>query len=146
MTAPKEMPRSVPRRTTSGARRVVGAAGTGALAVAGAGAAGSVALGPHASASPTAPPAARRTNSRRGGDDVPMLVNLLATRRRYGLALGCAPAETQHTWNRAVAQPLPPVLVESGPCQEVVLLGDDADVTRFPIPRWNALDGGHYLT
>src|SRR5690348_2606672 len=81
-----------------------------------------------------------------GGQDVPILVNLLATRRRYGLALGCTPAETQHVWNRSVAQPLPPVLVESGPCQEVVLLGDDADLLRYPIPRWNALDGGHYLT
>jgi UbiD family decarboxylase len=77
---------------------------------------------------------------------VPILVNLLATRRRYALALGCAPSEVQHAWNRAVPQPLPPGLVESGPCQEIVLLGDEADVTRFPIPRWNDLDGGHYLT
>jgi 2,5-furandicarboxylate decarboxylase 1 len=83
---------------------------------------------------------------RPGGQDVPILVNLLATRRRYGLALGCAPNEVQHEWNRRAAQPLPPVLVEQGPCQEVVLLGDDADVTRFPAPIWNALDGGRYLT
>ncbi len=81
-----------------------------------------------------------------GGQDIPILVNLLATRRRYGLALGCAPDQAQHEWNRRVARPLPPVLVERGPCQEVVLRGDDADLTRFPVPTWNALDGGPYLT
>jgi 2,5-furandicarboxylate decarboxylase 1 len=83
---------------------------------------------------------------RPGGSDVPILVNLLATRRRYGLALGCAPNEAQHEWNRRAAQPLPPELVERGPCQEVVLLGDEADLARFPAPVWNALDGGPYLT
>src|SRR5947209_2420088 len=30
---------------------------------------------------------------RPGGQDVPILVNLLATRRRYGLALGCTPGK-----------------------------------------------------
>ncbi len=83
---------------------------------------------------------------RPGGYDVPIVVNVLATRRRYGLALGCAPDETQHEWNRRTARPLPPVLVESGPCQEVVRLGDEADLTCFPAPTWSALDGGPYLT
>src|SRR5579883_2427380 len=83
---------------------------------------------------------------RPGGYDVPIVVNVLATRRRYGLALGCAPDETQHEWNRRTARPLPPVLVESGPCQEVMRLGDEADLTCFPAPTWNALDGGPYLT
>jgi UbiD family decarboxylase len=83
---------------------------------------------------------------RPGGQDMPILVNLLATRRRYGLALGCAPDQAQHEWNRRAAQPLPPVLVERGPCQEVVRLGDEADLTRLPAPTWNALDGGPYLT
>jgi 2,5-furandicarboxylate decarboxylase 1 len=83
---------------------------------------------------------------RPGGQDIPILVNLLATRRRYGLALGCAPDQVQHEWNRRSAQPLPPVLVDSGACQEEVMLGGDADLTRFPAPIWNALDGGPYLT
>src|SRR5262249_39081569 len=82
-----------------------------------------------------------------GGSDIPMLVNLLATRRRYGLALGCGPAETQHVWNQRVIKPIPPVVVEGpAPCQEVVLIGDDADITKYPVARWNTLDGGPYLT
>ena len=84
---------------------------------------------------------------RPGDSSMPILTNLLATRRRYGLALGCAPAETQHEWNRRVVRPLPPVVVErEAPCQEVVLLGDEADVTALPAPIWNARDGGPYLT
>src|SRR5262245_40050687 len=65
------MPRSVPRRTTSGARATVGAAvGGAAAAVVGAGlAGGALALGDgdgvQARAMPSAPPAPRRTKSRR---------------------------------------------------------------------------------
>ena len=84
---------------------------------------------------------------RPGGSTIPILTNLLATRRRYGLALGCGPTETQHEWNRRVERPVPPVLVDRpAPCQEVVLIGDDADVTALPAPIWNAMDGGPYLT
>jgi 2,5-furandicarboxylate decarboxylase 1 len=84
---------------------------------------------------------------RPGGATMPILTNLLATRRRYGLALECGPTETQHEWNRRVQRPLPPVLVDrDAPCQEVVLIGDAADVTALPSPTWNALDGGPYLT
>src|SRR4051794_22005260 len=72
MTAPNEMPRSVPRRTTSGARGTTGAVATGALPLAGAapcaaGLAGAGALGLHANARPSVPPPARRTKSRRVG-------------------------------------------------------------------------------
>jgi 2,5-furandicarboxylate decarboxylase 1 len=86
---------------------------------------------------------------RPGGSAMPILVNLLATRRRYGLALECGPTETQHEWNRRVSQLIPPVDWRGSgtpPCQEVVELGDDVDLTTLPVPIWNALDGGRYLT
>src|SRR5688500_13927796 len=81
-----------------------------------------------------------------GGNSIPMLTNLLATRRRYALAMGCAPNECHTTWNRAAANPIPPVQVESAPCQENVLLGDDVDITMLPAALWNSMDGGRYLT
>src|SRR5437879_3147786 len=70
MTAPNEIPRSVPRRTTSGARGTAGAATVGAAAATADGAAGGGgallgAAGEHPSARPTVLPAARRTNCRR---------------------------------------------------------------------------------
>lgn len=86
---------------------------------------------------------------RPGDHDIPILVSVLATRRRFGLAIGCGPADGPKHWNRRMAEAgggIPPVLVGSGPCQENVLLGDEVDLTRLPAPIWNALDGGAYLT
>src|ERR1044072_2738199 len=43
------------------------------------------------------------------------------------------------------AAPVPPVTVASGPCQENVLLGADADLTRFPFPLLHPGDGGRHV-
>jgi 2,5-furandicarboxylate decarboxylase 1 len=84
---------------------------------------------------------------RPGDHNMPVLTNLLSTRRRYARAMDCGLHEVHQRWNAAAANPLPPVLVDrAAPCQEVVLTGDDVDVTGLPAPRWNALDGGRYLT
>jgi UbiD family decarboxylase len=84
--------------------------------------------------------------TRPGGRQARILVNLLASRRRVGLALGCRPSMIQRFWSERVRSPLPPRLVNDGPCQEVVLVGDEVDITRWPVPTWNALDGGPFLT
>ncbi|MBM2810657.1 MAG: 3-octaprenyl-4hydroxybenzoate decarboxylase, partial [Chloroflexi bacterium] len=81
-----------------------------------------------------------------GSSDIPLLTNLLATRRRYAMALECEQGETQREWNRRADTPIPPVSVEQGACQEVVFTGADVDLTRLPAPIWNSLDGGPYLT
>lgn len=81
-----------------------------------------------------------------GGLDFPIVVGLLATRRRYALAIGVDPDLVTEEWNRRVANPIPPVTVEVGPCQQNVLEGDDVDLRRLPVPTWNAHDGGAFLT
>ncbi|KAF2008648.1 UbiD-domain-containing protein [Aaosphaeria arxii CBS 175.79] len=43
------------------------------------------------------------------------------------------------------AKPLPPVHVESGPCKEVKIFGDDIDLTKLPVPLLNKADGGDYI-
>src|SRR5712691_4468063 len=58
---------------------------------------------------------------RPGGKDIPIFINALASRKRYALAMQCEQQEVHREWNRRVSQPLPPVTVESGACQEVVL-------------------------
>jgi 2,5-furandicarboxylate decarboxylase 1 len=83
---------------------------------------------------------------RPGGMNIPILTNVLATRRRYGLAMNCAPADTQHEWNRRAESPLPPVQVSHGSCQDHVYIGDEVDLRMLPAPIWNALDGGPYIT
>lgn len=39
-----------------------------------------------------------------------------------------------------------PIELDTGPCKEVIEEGDDADVTKFPIPRLHGVDGGRYGT
>ncbi len=80
------------------------------------------------------------------GKDGLLAVDLLASRRRYALALGVAPEHLAAEWNRRTKDLLPPVMVESGVCQQIVLVGDQVDLTKLPVPVWNALDGGPYLT
>jgi UbiD family decarboxylase len=81
-----------------------------------------------------------------GGRDIPVVMNLLATRRRYALAMQCKQEEIHEEWNRRVSNPLPPMLVESGKCQEEVWLGEEANLNRLIAPILNARDGGPYLT
>ena len=83
---------------------------------------------------------------RPAGKDFSLAVDLLASRRRYALALGVEPAQLATEWNRRTKDLLSPVLVENGMCQQNVLVGDQVDLIELPVPIWNDLDGGPYLT
>ncbi len=44
-------------------------------------------------------------------------------------------------------KPIAPVIVESGPCKEVKVFGDDVDLTKLPNPIWTpGKDAGPYMT
>ncbi|HTN69585.1 MAG TPA: UbiD family decarboxylase [Methylomirabilota bacterium] len=83
---------------------------------------------------------------RPGGKEIPIFINALATRKRYALAMQCKQEEIHREWNRRVSHPLPPALVETGPCQEIILQGDDVNILDLPAPTLNRDDGGPYLT
>jgi UbiD family decarboxylase len=42
-------------------------------------------------------------------------------------------------------QPIPPVVIDSAPCQEHVYLGDEATLDRLPVPLIHDGDGGRYI-
>ena len=42
-------------------------------------------------------------------------------------------------------QRVPPVTVQTGPVKENILKGDDIDLFKFPVPKWNRLDGGRFI-
>jgi UbiD family decarboxylase len=83
---------------------------------------------------------------RPGGSGVPLAVNLFANRKRYALAIEADPERLHEAWTERTERPLPPVLVDDGPCKENVVRGDDVDVTHIPTPTWNGLDGGPFIT
>lgn len=80
------------------------------------------------------------------GFDMPVVSNLFADRRRIAQMAGAdSPADFNDAWLRAEENPIPPVIVEDGPVQELVLTGDDLDVGLLPISRHFDQDAGRYI-
>jgi len=78
-----------------------------------------------------------------------LLTCSLSTFGRIALMLGL-PKETPYRdliriWRERVSKPLPPVIVDGGPCKENILKGEDVDLFQFPAPHWQKLDGGRYI-
>jgi 4-hydroxy-3-polyprenylbenzoate decarboxylase len=44
-----------------------------------------------------------------------------------------------------IKSPIKPVLVSDGPCKENILLGDEIDLLKFPVPMIHEGDGGRYI-
>ncbi|MSP97089.1 MAG: UbiD family decarboxylase [Betaproteobacteria bacterium] len=80
------------------------------------------------------------------GGGMPVVVNILATRRRYALALDVPEDRIHSTWGERTAKPIAPVLVGDGPCQENVITGDMVDLSAITTPIFNELDGGKFIT
>ena len=89
------------------------------------------------------------------GFDTPVATNTLgASRELYATALGVSSAngridkETIHSrWVQALAAPLAPIVVKTGPCKENIMRGDAVDLLKFPIPTWTpGGDAGAYLS
>jgi 2,5-furandicarboxylate decarboxylase 1 len=84
------------------------------------------------------------------GSDLSCLANAVATHERMALALGLDADElrTGRTALGADARQHSPVEVDrdAAPVKEVVWRGEDADLSRLPIPVHNELDGGPFLT
>jgi UbiD family decarboxylase len=83
---------------------------------------------------------------RPGDGNLPLVVDLMASRRRYAIALDVKPEDLATEWNRRTATPLAPIVVERGVCQQNVITGKDIDLSKLPAPIWNELDGGPFLT
>ncbi|MBW3672166.1 MAG: UbiD family decarboxylase, partial [Acidobacteria bacterium] len=101
------------------------------------------------------------------GSDIPVAINLLGSERRMKLALGI---EDWKTWTDRLdfflepkvpagivdkLKALPalgeltqafPKIVSSGPCQEIILRGDEVDIAKLPILKCWPEDGGPFIT
>jgi UbiD family decarboxylase len=81
------------------------------------------------------------------GSDIPLVIGILGgSREIYATALDTDVDHIWETWERG-KNPIQPRVVESGPCQEVVLLGEDANMEILPAPIWTVgQDPGPYHT
>jgi UbiD family decarboxylase len=82
------------------------------------------------------------------GFDIPVMTGILgASRYTYAIALETEPDRINDKWVQAFLNPIPPMPVESAPCQEVVLLGEDIDLNAIPIPVWTpGKDAAPYIS
>lgn len=80
------------------------------------------------------------TDSKGRKYDIPVAVGVLAANREiYGIGMGCSLDRINETWNRAIANPIPPRIVVDAPCHEIVITGKDLDkpgkgLDGLPIP------------
>lgn len=85
--------------------------------------------------------------------DIPVAVGALgASPEIYALGMGKPVADIGDAWTQAIAKPIAPVLVSSGPCQEVVIRGQDllrpgGGLAQLPVPiSTPGFDSAPYLT
>lgn len=76
----------------------------------------------------------------------PVVAGLFWTRARTAAALNWPEGELGRRFAAAVARPQPPIIVDEASCQEVVVSGDDVDLTVLPIPFMHEKDGGPYIS
>jgi UbiD family decarboxylase len=70
-----------------------------------------------------------------GESAMPMVTNVHATRERLALALGVDERELNRTYQERLGKPVAPVLVDTGPVQEVVTTGEQVNLHALPLVR-----------
>jgi UbiD family decarboxylase len=83
-----------------------------------------------------------------GAKPFPLVTGTLATRERIALALDTTPDQLQGHWLERGQARFKPATVQAAeaPCKERIRLGDDVDLSEIPVPQWNELDGGPFIT
>lgn len=97
----------------------------------------------------------RKTSDRQGpaiffenvkGFDIPVVGGVFATRERAFLALECTRQTYVDKFLSALDRLVPPKLVSTGPCKEVIHKGGAVDFARLPIPIFSERDPGPFIT
>jgi 4-hydroxy-3-polyprenylbenzoate decarboxylase len=83
------------------------------------------------------------------GTDVQVLCNPMATWRRVAVAFGLAPdasiRDIYREYERREGASIPPRVVSSGPCKDVMKKGGEIDLFSLPAPMLHEGDGGRYI-
>src|SRR5882672_11406037 len=80
------------------------------------------------------------------GHSIPVVSNLMASRRGLATALGVGEAELPETYAARLKEPVKPVVLERPPFRVDARRGDAVDLGSLPIPTYFPGDGGPYLT
>ena len=77
--------------------------------------------------------------------DFPLLAGAYSNRTQYAHAMGCDPRAVSAKLVELTHRRIPPVVVGTAPCKDVVMKGADVDLTRFPLFLHHPHDGQAYL-
>jgi 2,5-furandicarboxylate decarboxylase 1 len=81
-----------------------------------------------------------------GGSHIPIVCNVVASRRALAFALGVPETGLALEYARRIKDPIKPVVVTDPPFRQRVLTGPDLDLACLPIPTYFPGDAGRYLT
>ncbi|HUY19542.1 MAG TPA: UbiD family decarboxylase [Candidatus Binataceae bacterium] len=94
-------------------------------------------------------PAQWFTNMKDAMKGATLLGGLFATYERIAVIMGMSRRTSYHELvdfcSERFAQRIKPIIVDSGPCQQNVMMGDDIDLLKFPVPKFHPQDGGRYI-
>ena len=83
------------------------------------------------------------------GYDSPVITSVCTTTERLSLIMGVsresALVDLMKVWVDKNENKIPPKWVDSGPCKENIMMGDDVDLFKFPAPKFYPLDGGRFF-
>jgi 2,5-furandicarboxylate decarboxylase 1 len=77
---------------------------------------------------------------------MPVVGGIFATRERAFLALESSPEDYVNKFQSALDHLMPPKLVSSAPCNEVIHTGREVDLSKLPIPTFSDKDPGPFIT
>src|SRR5438552_611344 len=81
------------------------------------------------------------------GTEFPLVAGVYSTRSKALLAFQADEKSILQKVLTGLDNPIAPVICKNAaPCHEVLLAGDEIDITRFPIPTYSPKDGGPYIT
>jgi 2,5-furandicarboxylate decarboxylase 1 len=78
--------------------------------------------------------------------DIPIIANVVASRRALAFALGVPEARLAAEYARRIKEPVKPVVHPDAPFRRRVLTGEAVDLGALPIPTYFPGDAGRYLT
>jgi 2,5-furandicarboxylate decarboxylase 1 len=80
------------------------------------------------------------------GYDIPIVANVVASRRALAFALGVPESALAAEYGRRIKEHIKPVVVTEPPFRHRVVTGDAVDLSSLPIPLYFPGDAGRYLT
>jgi 2,5-furandicarboxylate decarboxylase 1 len=80
------------------------------------------------------------------GHDIPVVCNVVASRRALAFALGVPESELAGEYARRIKEPMKPVVVADPLFRRHVVTGDAVDLASLPIPVYFPGDAGRYIT